>query len=98
MAELEEKLRKYERMLAIYKEEVGRMKDHKEAQWQEMRGVYEEQISILEEKLKEFLENKERRTKTVKTTRREIVEEKVTSAFVKEPPAEKPPTEKAPAV
>lgn len=43
-----------------------------------MRIVYEDQIAILQEKLKEFLEGKERRSKAV-MKRREVIEETVTS-------------------
>lgn len=34
-------------MLTIYKEEIAKIKDNKETQWQEMKNVYEEQILIL---------------------------------------------------
>lgn len=43
-----------------------------------MRVVYEDQIAILEEKLKDFLESKERRSKAV-MKRREVIEETVTT-------------------
>ena len=65
-------------MLAIYKEEIAKVKDNKEAQWQEMKNVYEEQILILEERLKEFAEIKDskKHQKGKKPTRIEVPEEK----------------------
>lgn len=64
-------------MLGIYKDEIAKIKDNKEAQWQEMKNVYEEQILILEERLKEFAEIKDNKKhqKAKKQTKNDVIEE-----------------------
>lgn len=64
-------------MLGIYKDEIAKIKDNKEAQWQEMKNVYEEQILILEERLKEFAEIKDNKKhqKVKKQAKNDVIEE-----------------------
>lgn len=74
--ELEERVGKYERVIALYKEEVAKIKENKEVQWAEMKAIYENQIAVLEAKIKELVElqdNKRSRHMTFK-----VIEETTT--------------------